>query len=135
MLPYEIPVHVSFYPFSPNKKKLYSFGQTFRPKGYPILQNKSISDGTLTLLISFICLSKYAALDCLFEAGSNMSPTWGETADIVGIHDACVIGVDLARGITILVVPGRSVHIGRLHYGILILQRVGLNWALQCLFQ
>ena len=35
-----------------------------------------------------------------------MSPTWGKTADILGIHDTCVVGVDLARGVTILVVPG-----------------------------
>ena len=29
-----------------------------------------------------------------------------KAADIVGIHEDCVIGVDLARGVTILVVPG-----------------------------
>ena len=53
--------------------------------------------------LSFVSL----ALACSFEEGYNMSLTWDETADIIGIHDACVIGVDLARGVTILVVPGR----------------------------
>ena len=37
----------------------------------------------------------------------KMSLVWDDTADIVGMHNACVIGVDLARGVTILVVPGR----------------------------
>ena len=68
---------------------------------------EGISDGNFTLPISFICLYKYVVLTYSFEAGSNMSPTWGKTADIVGICDACVIGVDLARGVTILVVPDR----------------------------
>ena len=36
-----------------------------------------------------------------------MSPLQDDTADIVGMQDACVIGVDLARGVTVLVVPGR----------------------------
>ena len=85
------------------RKTLYSFGQTFRPRDTPS-SKEGISDGNLTLPISFICLSKYAALHCSFEAGSNMSPTWGKTAGIVGICKVWVIGVDLARGVTILVV-------------------------------
>ena len=68
---------------------------------------EGISDGNLTLPISHICLSKYVALAFPFEEGSNMSLTWGKTAGVVGIHDIWVIEVDLAKGVTILVVPGR----------------------------
>ena len=68
---------------------------------------EGISDGSLTLPISLICVSKYIAPAHSFEEGSNMSLTWDKTADIIGIHDACVIGVDLARGVTILVIPSR----------------------------
>ena len=46
-------------------------------------------------------------LACSFEVGSDISLTWGEATDIVGIHEDCVIGVDLARGVTMLVVLGR----------------------------
>ena len=59
-----------------------------------------------------------------------MSPTWGETAGIVGIHNVWIIGVDLARGVTMLVAPGRSVIIGRLQYGKHILQRGGSKLGL-----
>ena len=55
---------------------------------------------------SFVFL-KYADLTCSFQTGSNISLTWGKAADIIGICEDCVIGVDLVRGVTILVVPGR----------------------------
>ena len=50
---------------------------------------------------------KYPDLTCSFEVGSNISLTRGKAADILGFHEDCVIGVDLVRGVTILVVPGR----------------------------
>ena len=59
------------------------------------------------LSIFFICLSKYVDLACSFEVGSNISLTWGEAAVTVGIHEDHVIGVDLARVVTMLVVPVR----------------------------
>ena len=56
--------------------------------------------------LTFVFLTMLA-LNCSFEEGSNMSLTLGNTAGIIGIQDACVIRVDLAIGVTILVVPGR----------------------------
>ena len=56
--------------------------------------------------LAFVFLNKQL-LPCSFEEGSNMSLTQGKTIGMVGICDTCVIGVDLAIGVTILVVPGR----------------------------
>ena len=56
--------------------------------------------------LSFVSLNMQISL-ASFETGSNISLTWDEANDIVGIYEDCVIGVDLARGVTILVVPGK----------------------------
>ena len=61
--------------------------------------------------------------------GSNISLTQGEATDIVGIHEDCVIGVDLARGVTMLVDPGRVfAYVGCIDtYSPS--KQVGLNWG------
>ena len=87
-------------------KKFYILLDKLSGLGITPSLREGISDGSFTLSISFICLSKYADLACPLEVGSNISLTWGEVADIVDIYKDWVTGVYLARGVTILVVPG-----------------------------
>ena len=93
--------------FSLLTKTLYPVLYTFRPWNHSILKR-----GHARWQFHTIHLSHFASLDRQISlAHLKQVPiyplTWSKAADIIGICEDCVIQVDLARGVTILFVPGK----------------------------
>ena len=64
-------------------------------------------DGSHTLLICLICLSKYCALACSFPEGSKISCTQGVGIGLNNVGPSLGIGVDSAIGIPVSIDLGK----------------------------